>query len=469
MRLGRHSISLESPEFQHDQNRFFGYWWIGGPLFGEARRIMKRVDYLIIGGSAAGTTAAEVIRGLLPDSIIKIITDENHEQYSRVLIPHYVRHKVTREQIFLKRPQWYGDKKIELVKGVGAEKLDWKNHLVGVSNGDEYQYGKLLIAVGGKVIPFDAPGANLENILYMRTIEDADKIIEVSRQSQRGVIVGGGFIGLEFTSCFKKNGVGDVTVLVKEPYFWQGKLDEASSKVLVSTLEANGVRVVVDEEVNGFEGSEKVLAVTTKSGKRYDAEVVGVGIGIKSDLEWLKDSGIKIGRAILTNEYLETNLPDVFAAGDCAEFYDVVFERQHVMGNWANGTSQGNTVGKNMAATSLGGPKVDFEGQGRAVFETASSYSINFFDPPAGGFCSFIGVTEDKFADEVVSRGSVEEGRLTRIFIKTINKVMRVVGATIINNPAEVGPLSTALRGRVDILSYKEKLPDQSFNLVGLV
>ena len=309
------------------------------------------------------------------------------------------------------------------------------------------------------MIRLAVPGADLGNILYMRTVEDADKIVEVASKSKRGVVVGGGFIGLEFCSGFVKNGVSDVTVLVMEPYYWQGKLDEDSSRVLVSTLEKNGIKVLCGEEVERFEPIaglnpvKAVGAVKTKSGKTFDADVVGIGIGIKSDLSWLEGSGIKINRAIVTNEYLETSLQDVYAAGDCAEFKDVIFDRQHIMGNWANATSQGSTVGKTM-----GGQKT--------VFETASSYSINFFET---GACTFIGVTDEKFADEVVSRGSVEGGKMTRIFVKTIGGVMRVVGATIINNPMEVAPLTSAVKNKVDIFANKEKLAEPNFDLKELL
>jgi len=423
----------------------------------RARIPMKSVDFLIVGGSAAGTTAAEVIRGIDPDASITIITDEAHEEYSRVLIPHYIRHKVNRDQVFLKKPEWYVQKNIILLKGVRGQHLEVSKHELTASNREVYQYKKLLIAVGGKVIPFGAPGATLANILYMRTIEDAGKIIKVASQSQKAVIIGGGFIGLEFCSCFKMNGVGEVTVLVKEPYFWFGKLDENSSKVLVSVLERNGIKVLTGEEVEKFDPTSpdglsgargSVGAVVTKSGKRFEAQVVGIGVGIKSDLEWLSDCGIKIGRAIMTNEYLETNLPDVYAAGDCAEFHDVIFERQHIVGNWANATSQGNAVGKNMA------------GQ-KTVFETASSYSINFFD----GACTFIGVTDSEYADEVITRGSVESGKMTQIYVKTIGGAMRVVGATVINNTREVSPITAAVKGKVDISGFRDRLGDADFDL----
>jgi NAD(P)H-nitrite reductase large subunit len=222
--------------------------------------------------------------------------------------------------------------------------------------------------------------------------------------------------------------------------------------VLTATLERNGVKVFVEEETDRFEGEGKVSAVISKTGNKYEAQVVGIGIGIRPDIDWLRDSGLEIGRGIITNEYLETKLPDVYAAGDCAEFYDVIFERRHVLGNWANAVSQGNSVARTML------------GQ-KTVFETASSYTSNFFD----GSCSFVGVTDAMFADEIISRGSVESGRMTRIFIKSIRGVMRIVGATVINSAIDVAPLTVLIKGKADISGNREKLSDIGFNLVELV
>lgn len=417
---------------------------------------MKTVDYLIIGGSAAGTTAADTIRRLAPDSSIAILSGEDHEQYSRVLLPQYVSHKVTREQIFLKKPEWYVDRKIELVKSKKAASLDPQSHIVRDDEGGEYQYGKVLIAIGGEVVKLAVAGIDEANVIYLRTIEDAQRMIAVASKSKRAVVVGGGLVSLDFAEGFAANGCRDITILAREPYFWANKLDEDSSKIMVDVLGRNGVKVLSGEEVLRFESpnlpNHPNTSVLTKSGKRFPCDAVGVGIGIKPDLGWLSNSGLKMERGILTNEYLETSADGVYAAGDCAEFYDVIFKRSHLVGNWANATSQGLAVGKSMAGE-------------RTVYETASSYSDSFFE----GSYSFIGVIEENFADEVVSRGSVEEGRRSRIFVKTIDEVMRIVGATIINNPAEVGPLTMAVKNRVDIASYKDRLSETDFDLKELL
>src|SRR3990167_3471052 len=214
---------------------------------------MKNSDFLIIGGSAAGTTAAETIRNNLPNSSITIVTDENHEQYSRVLLPHYIRGKVQREQVFLKKPSWYSEKNIELVKGAKAVSLEPDSHRVKVSSGEEYQYGKLLISIGGDVVKLNIVGSNLSNILYLRTIEDADLVIETSRKSKKGLVLGGGFVSLDFATGFRVNGVQKVVILTRDPYFWSGHLDPESGRLMKNLLSANGVEIMTQEEADFFE------------------------------------------------------------------------------------------------------------------------------------------------------------------------------------------------------------------------
>lgn len=441
---------------------------------------MRSVDFLIVGGSAAGTTAAEVIRSLKPNASITIVTDENHEQYSRVLLPYYVRGQIKREQLFLKKPEWYQDKKIELFSSTKVIFLDPKKHQIKDNQSREYQYGKLLITTGGDVVKLDVLGSDLKNILYFRTVEDADQIIETAKKSKKAVIVGGGFISLDFATGFAANNVAEVKILIRDSYYWSNKLDKSSSQIISSVLAKNGVEILTQEEVLSFQPKNDdpltVGFVKTRSGKKLECDVVGVGIGVSSSQKWLVDAGLHNEKGIATNEYLETNLPDIYAAGDSAEFHDVIFDMRHVLGNWANATSGGRTVGMNMAVTPLRPfdntqgsegftQKVHPEGQGRTIFETASSYSDNFFGVPY----SFIGVTDEKFADEVISRGSVEAGKMARIFIKTIGGVMRIVGATVINDPSQVSPLTTAVKNKVDVIKYKGKLADLSFDLKNLL
>ena len=137
---------------------------------------MNKVDFLIIGGSAAGTTAAEVFRSAKPAASITIVTDENYEEYSRILLSNYIRGEVTREKLFLKQASWYLEKEIELVKNTKATSLDSVAHLVTFQNGETYQYGKLLIATGGAVFQLKVAGDGVGKVFCFQDLDDGDAI-----------------------------------------------------------------------------------------------------------------------------------------------------------------------------------------------------------------------------------------------------------------------------------------------------
>ncbi len=431
---------------------------------------MKSVDFLIVGGGVTGTTAAQTIRGLRPDSSVVILSDEPYELYSRILLTSYIRGEATREQVFLKRNEWYQENRIDLVKGVSAQKLDANAHTVECANGDVYQYKKLLLALGARPIKLNVPGSELGNISYMWTIEDAEEVINAlkgtneSRRpggplTRRGVVIGGGFIGLEFAHAFKVKGI-ETTILDGSEYYWGNRLDKQSSQVIQNILEKNGISVIAGEMVEKFVGSrenpQNVGKVITKSGKEFGCDLVGVGVGIKSDLGWLEGSGIKIDQGIVTNEYLETNLGDVYAAGDCANYYDVIVEGQHLVGTWANAATQAVAVGKTMTGV-------------KTVFEAVCAYTARFFEST----CSFVGMTEADFADEVVTRGTVAEGKISRIFLKNYpstssGSMTRIVGAIIANNFGEVAPITDAIKNKVDVSQNRDKLADANFDLHSL-
>ena len=415
---------------------------------------MKSVDFLIIGGGAAGTTAAQVIRSLKPEAAISILSDENYEMYSRVLLPNYIRGEINREQVFLKKPDWYQQNRIELVKNASAQKLLANEKTLVCGNGNTYKYDKSLIATGALPIKLNVPGNDLGNISYMWTINDADKIVTACQEAKEGLIIGGGFIGLEFAHSFKVKGI-ETTILEGAPYYWGNRLDESSSKVLQNILEANGIRVIVKDQVEKFiaKADGAVGGLVTKSGQQFDCDLVGIGIGIRSDLSWLAaGSGIKIDGGIVTNEYLETSIPDVYAAGDCVSFYDLIIQAPHIVGTWANATTQGSVVARNMMGI-------------KTIFEAVSSYTINFF----GASCSFIGMTDENFADEIIDRGSVEAAKMSRIFLKKYGSDIRIVGATVINEPSQVMPLASLIKNKVDIATYKNKVSDIAFDLKSLV
>lgn len=404
---------------------------------------MIKVDYLIIGGGIAGTSAAEEIRSKDPNSTISIITEEPDRAYSRVLLPHYLRNENSLESLFVRTSESYQQKNIQLLTNLRATKVDTQAKLVTTSDDQVFNYAKLLIATGGKVNKLPIPGGNLPEVMYMRTLGDIKKIKETIGKSKEAVVLGGGFIGIEFAQSFLKNGL-KTTAVIREKSFWEPVVGENSGKLLSQTLSDNGVVVVPETQATEFFGKNKLEGIKTNTGKEFKADIAGVGIGIHLDIEYLRDSGINLNKGVLTNEYLESTVPGVWAAGDIAEFYDVIVKRTHSLGNWANASSQGRTVGLNMV------------GQ-REVFETTSMYSINIFN---NNF-SFLGDPMVDEQTEVVERGSTAEKKLGRLLIR--DDV--IVGASLINLPVDRNSITKLIKDKTKISSSKAKLADLSFDL----
>jgi NAD(P)H-nitrite reductase large subunit len=408
---------------------------------------MKEVNYLVLGGGIAGTTAAEEIRSKDPTSSITILTEEPNRLYSRVLLPHFLRDENTLDSLFVRKAEAYTQKNIDLVTSTKVTSVDTANKSVTVASGEIYKYQKLLIATGGKLNKLAVPGGELPEITYLRTLEDAKRIREIILKSTQGIVLGGGFIGIEFAQSFIKHNL-KTTAIIREKSFWEIVVGENSAKLLSQILVENGVTLIPETQVTEFVGEGNLKAVKTDKGAEIAADIVGVGIGIHMEVSHLQNSGLDINKGILTNEYLETSVPSVWAAGDIAEFYDSVYHRHHQVGNWANSSSQGRIVGLNMAGT-------------KTLFETASMYSISVFS-------NNFSVLGDPTADEnteVIERGSLQDKKIARLLLRDDI----IVGASLINLPIDRNQITKLIKNRTKVTPSKEKLADLGFDLGTLV
>ena len=413
---------------------------------------MRNVDYLIIGGGVAGTTSAEFIRMNDPNGSITIVMEEPEILYSRVMLPHYLRDQIPFERLYVRKQEQYDEKNIELSKGTRADKIDTRNKKIYLIGGQEIEYKKLLVASGGKVNKLSVPGGDLKGITYLRTIQDVKEVKELMNIAKGGVVIGGGFIGIEYAQSFVKAKLKTICI-IREPYFWSNVVGENSGRLINKILQTNGVEIITQDQVKEFVGNGSLRLVRTEKGKEIQSEIAGVGVGIHVDLDHLKRSGLNINKGVITDEYLETETQDVWAAGDIAEFYDVIFDKHHQLGNWSNAAAQGKVVGPNMV--------VGWGGEGREKFTTVSTYTISIF----GGTFSFLGDSVPDPQTELIERGSVEEGKLGRLHIK--NGIL--VGASLINLSSDRNGASALIKGRVKITESKNKLSDINFSLNNLL
>ena len=375
--------------------------------------------YIIIGGGIAGTTAAEELRKLDASADITLISEEDHVIYSRVLLPHYVKNKIPRERVFLKKEEWYAAQNIEWLRSEFVTKIDAKNQFVEITNGQEIPYDKLLVANGGavKLILDDVRGVS-----YFRTLDDADHLVELLKTLPKDAhagIFGGGFIACEYLNMFRDFNL-PTTIAFRGEHFWSNIFSKEAGELLNRHLRSNGVEVIQEASFESIIGEKEVEGFQTSKGK-IACNILGVGIGIDSRFQFVKDAGIEVRDGIVCNEFLETNMPNIFTAGDVAEFFDARYNRHIRAGNWMNAMTQGRLAAKNMFGE-------------HTAFDLVSSYASNAL----GLEMIFIGDTSRPAADETKLIGSVEAGGITELFVRND----QVVGAVLVGRNSDRAALT---------------------------
>ncbi|MFA4845650.1 MAG: FAD-dependent oxidoreductase [Patescibacteria group bacterium] len=392
--------------------------------------------YVITGGGVAGTTAAEELRKRDASAEIILVSEEHHPLYSRVLLPHYLKGKVPRERVFLKKESWYGEHQIEWLTGIVCEHLDTRNKFVGLSDGRELPYDKLLIATGGQVRPIDH---DVRGVSYLRTLDDADHLVQLLAEQpaiSRAGIFGGGFIACEYLNIFAHFQM-PTALFHRGAYFWTRSLEPSAGALIHKHLLEHGVELHANTQITQLHGEKSGLkagsgsagdltGIVTAHGE-HAVNLLGVGIGIEPDFSWLQEAGVETGVGVRANAFLETNVPDVYTAGDIAEFFDPIVERHIQAGNWMNAMSQGRTVGKSMSGE-------------RTEFRLVSSYATNAL----GLEIIFVGDVERVAVEQVHIVGSVEEGSITQLF----ERAGRVVGGVMIGRNQDRTLITKAIQER---------------------
>ncbi len=306
------------------------------------------MKHVIIGGSAAGTSAADTLRRLDPRCEITIISDETRPFYSRCLTSYYIAGKIDEHDMLLREPGFYEAHRLDLIMGRTAVSVDPKKRAVVLDDGREIPYGRLLLATGGRAKVPDIPGADRHGVFTLRTWDDAVAIARKAKTARKAVVVGGGLIGMKAASALRDAGL-EVRVVVASGRVLSQMLDEAAAAVARGLLEAHGFAIDTRCDVVEVEGDGEVRCVRLKDGRRVDADLVIIGKGVDPEVDLAKSCGARVGRGVIVDEHLETSVPGVYAAGDVAEAYDIACGEMRVNAMWTAATAQGKVVARNMA------------------------------------------------------------------------------------------------------------------------
>lgn len=408
---------------------------------------MRKYDFLIIGGGIAGTTAAETIRRKNVSATVAIIEDEPHFLYSRVFLPAFSRGEIGLDKVMLRSLGDYEKKRIDLYLSERAENVDFVRQECRTSAGSVFAYKKLLIAAGGRVAPWEFEGDAGDRLLRLQRLEDAERILALGRTGQlrRAVVVGAGFIAIEFLNIFRAYGA-ETTLLYRGEHFWKGRVDREGAELFSAEFSKNRIEERAGDDIYRVTNTGHGLNVVTKNGMQIEADVVAVGIGIRRNME-LGMGAFQTGEGIKVNEFLETNAANVWAAGDSAEYFDTYAGKWKTVGNWTHGFLTGKIAGVNMLGE-------------REAFSAVSAYSITAL----GMVLTVVGETGEGEHISAVVRFDPRERKYSRFFLQN----GKIIGATLINSFQAKPALAKLIESRKDFSGRENVLADPSRDLATL-
>ncbi|MCA9898805.1 MAG: NAD(P)/FAD-dependent oxidoreductase [Anaerolineales bacterium] len=304
--------------------------------------------YVIIGNGAAGATAAQTIRQHDATGEIIVLTAEPYPMYSRPGLAYVLINEVPPEQIMARTLDWYEEWGINLVLGEAAS-LDVQKQLVRLGDGRSLTYDRLLIATGARATPPPYAGAELDGVVYLDTLDGTKELVKKTRRARRAVVIGGGITALELSEGLTHRGI-DTHYFLRRDRLWGQVFNDEEAALLEEKMKAHHVHIHYNTEAVEILGDRKgrVRGVKLTDGREFKCDLVGVAIGVKPLIDVVANSPINTDRAILVNERMETSVPNVYAAGDCAQVYDRWTQKHMLDILWPSAVAEGNAAGLNM-------------------------------------------------------------------------------------------------------------------------
>ncbi len=306
--------------------------------------------YVIIGNGVAGTTAAETLRKNDPNCSIHLLTNEPYPLYNRVSLPRFLQGVIVEQKVMIRDFAWHEQRNIQLVTETMVTSIDTDERVVVTDKGQRLPYDALLVATGGWANPLRVPGAqDVKHIYNFVTLDDTKTIIARMLESRTAVAYGGSFISYELCDGFAVRKL-DTTWIMRGPYWLRNSLDPDGGEVIDNIAKKFGVQVIHGDEIEEVVPKNGVPSyVKTRKGRELQADVIGIGLGITLNTSVVTHTPVEVHHGIVVNEYLETNVPGVYSAGDVAEFFDPTINQHHTMGTWDNAMAHGRVVAVNMA------------------------------------------------------------------------------------------------------------------------
>ncbi|MGJ7912389.1 nitrite reductase large subunit NirB [Neobacillus sp. LXY-1] len=284
---------------------------------------MKKL--VMIGNGMAGVRTIEEILKLAPEQFeITIFGQEPHPNYNRIKLSNILQGDTSFEDIIINPLDWYKENNIELFTSESIVKIDVEAKKVISDKGREVSYDELIIATGSESFILPIPGADKQGVTGFRDVKDCEMMIKSAEQYKKAVVIGGGLLGLEAARGLLNLGM-KVDVVHLMPHLMERQLDSNAANMLKTELEAQGMNFLMEKQTVEILGDERVTGLRFKDGSEVEADLIVMAIGIKSNTEIAKNSGIYVNRGIVVNDFMETSAPHIYAVGECAEHREIVY------------------------------------------------------------------------------------------------------------------------------------------------
>jgi len=397
------------------------------------------LKHLIIGNGVAGINAAKIIKEMSPEAEVEVYSEEPHHYYPRPQLIEFLAGKVDVNELYFYSEKWYEEKGIKVYLSSKVEKIDPSQKKIVLVNGQEIFYDRLLLATGSSPILPPIKNTEKQGVFTLRTIADALAIKDYARKAQNSIVIGGGVLGLEAARSLKALGL-NVTVIEFFPRLLPRQLDDVGAAILKQLIENMGINVLLNSATSEIIGNAEARGVLLSNQQRVNGELILISAGIRSNIDLAKEAGIAVNKGIVVNNHLATNAPNIFAAGDAAEYQGKIY------GIIPAALEQSEVTAANML-----GEAVEYQGtvpSNTLKVVGVDLTSIGIVNPEENGY------EELKMIDD--DRG---------IYKKAVVKDGRVVGAILLGEKKDVAAISKIIKRGLNVSQFKDKLWDPDFDL----
>jgi NADPH-dependent 2,4-dienoyl-CoA reductase/sulfur reductase-like enzyme len=303
---------------------------------------MNESRFVILGGGmVAGYAAKQLVEmGLKPGELTILSADTSIPYERPPLSKGFLAGEEAEEAIRINPEDLYRKQGIDVKLGCVVSAVDPQHKRLTLKSVGEFGFNKLIIATGARPRTLEIPDAKLRNLHYLRSLDDSKAIQRSAENVKHAVVIGGGFIGMEVAAVLSQKGI-EVTMILSDDRIWKRLFSLQMSSFFEGYYASRGVRFAKNATVEELRGNETVSSVLLADGQPIACDMVVAGIGVLPATEMLANSGVDIGDGVMVNEYLETSRPDIFAAGDVANYQDVLFGKRRRVEHWDNAVSQG--------------------------------------------------------------------------------------------------------------------------------